>query len=68
MRVGYAGAGMLAMLPCQQYYQTFRTLGWMDKDMLGSISGSIPGKDGVTIFKKTKTTIIPLIKGCEPKT
>lgn len=66
--VGYAGAGMLAMLPCQQYYQTFVTLGWMDKDMLGSISGSIPGKDGVTIFKKTKTTIIPLIKGCEPKT
>jgi hypothetical protein len=66
--VGYAGAGMLAMLPCQQYYQTFLTLGWMDKDMLGSISGSIPGKDGLTIFKKTKTTIIPLIKGCEPKT
>jgi hypothetical protein len=66
--VGYAGAGMLAMLPCQQYYQTFLTLGWMDKDMLGSISGSISGKDGLTIFKKTKTTIIPLIKGCEPKT
>lgn len=65
--VGYAGAGMLAMLPCQQYYQTFLTLGWLDKDMLGSISGSIPGKDGVTIFKDTKTTIIPHIKGCEPK-
>lgn len=65
--IGYAGAGMLAMFPCQQYYQTFLTLAGMDKSMLGSISGSIPPKDGLTVFQDKKTTIIPLIKGCEPK-
>ena len=65
--VGYAGAGMLAMLPCQQYYQTFLTLAGVDKTMLGSISGSIPPKDGLTVFQDKKTTIIPPIKGCEPK-
>lgn len=64
--IGYAGAGMLAMIPCQQYYQTFLALAGMDKSMLGSISGSIPPKDGLTVFQDKKTTIIPLIKGCEP--
>jgi hypothetical protein len=65
--VGYAGAGLLAMFQCQQYYQTFLALAGMDKDMLGTISGSIPPKKGIQVFKKEKTTIIPLIKGCEPK-
>ena len=65
--VGYAGAGMLAMFPCQQYYQTFMTLASMDKDMLGSISGSIPPKKGIAVFQDKKTTLIPAIKGCEPK-
>ncbi len=65
--VGYAGAGSLAMFPCQQYYQTFLALAGMDKDMLGSISGSVPPKKGIQVFQKAKTTIIPLIKGCEPK-
>jgi hypothetical protein len=65
--VAYAGAGMLAMFPCQQYYQTFLTLAGMDKDMLGSISGSVPPKKDLTVFQDKKTTLIPAIKGCEPK-
>lgn len=65
--VGYAGAGMLAMFPCQQYYQTFMTVADIDKDLLGSISGSIPPKKGVVVFQDKKTTLIPAIKGCEPK-
>ncbi len=65
--VGYAGAGMLAMFPCQQYFQTFMTVADMDKDMLGSISGSIPPKKGIVVFQDKKTTLIPAIKGCEPK-
>ncbi len=65
--VAYAGAGMLAMFPCQQYYQTYLAQAGMDKDMLGTISGSQPPSDAVTLLKKQKTTIIPLIKGCEPQ-
>lgn len=65
--VAYAGSGMLAMLPCQQYYQTFTTVAGIDKTMLGAISGSVPPEKGLTIFNDSKTTIIPAIKGCEPK-
>lgn len=70
--VGYAGSGLMGVglmssVPCQQYYQTFMTLAGMDKDMLGSISGSTPPKKGAQVFQKTKTTLIPAIKGCEPK-
>ncbi len=65
--VGYAGAGMLAMLPCQQYYQTYVVNAGMDKDMLGSISGSIPPDKGLEVFKKTGVTAIPSIKGCYPQ-
>lgn len=62
-----AGAGSLAMLPCQQYYQTFLAQAGMDKSMLGSISGSVPPKGSIEVFKREKTTLIPAIKGCEPK-
>lgn len=70
--VGYAGSGLMGVglmssVPCQQYYQTFMTLAGMDKSMLGTISGSAPPKKGTQVFQKTKTTIIPAIKGCEPK-
>jgi len=70
--VGYAGSGLMGVglmssVPCQQYYQTFVTLAGMDKSMLGSISGSIPPKKGIQVFQNTKTTLIPAIKGCEPK-
>jgi len=65
--VAYAGAGSLAMLPCQQYYQTFVASAGVDKDMLGSASVAIPEDSGVQAFKKEKTTLIPAVKGCEPK-
>ena len=65
--VAYAGAGLLAMLPCQQYYQTYLAQAGIDKDLLGQISGLKPPDNGVTILKKEKTTVIPAIKGCEPK-
>ena len=64
--VAYAGAGLLAMLPCQQYYQTYVAQAGMDKDLLGQISGSKPPDKGITILNKGKTTVIPAIKGCEP--
>ena len=64
--VAYAGAGLLAMLPCQQYYQTYLAQAGIDKDLLGQTSLKPPDK-GVTILKKEKTTVIPAIKGCEPK-
>jgi hypothetical protein len=65
--VAYAGAGLLAMLPCQQYYQNYLVQAGIDKDMLGSISGSIPPDKGVEVYKKTGITAIPSIKGCYPK-
>jgi hypothetical protein len=65
--VSYAGAGMLAMLPCQQYYQNYLASAGMDKDMLGSISGSIPPENGVDVFKKDGVSAIPSIAGCYPK-
>lgn len=65
--VSYAGAGMLAMLPCQQYYQNYLASAGMDKDMLGSISGSIPPENGVEVFKKDGVSAIPSIAGCYPK-
>jgi hypothetical protein len=65
--VGYAGAGMMAMLPCQQYYQTYVVNANIDGDMLGSVSGSKPPDKDVEVFKKTGVTAIPSIKGCYPQ-
>ena len=65
--VAYAGAGLLAMLPCQQYYQTYLAQAGIDKKLLGQTSSLKPPDHGVTILKKEKTTVIPAIKGCEPK-
>lgn len=65
--IGYAGAGMMAMLPCQQYYQTYTVNANIDKDMLGSISGSVPPEKDVEVFKKTGVSAIPSIKGCYPQ-
>lgn len=65
--IGYAGAGMMAMLPCQQYYQTYTVNANIDKDMLGSISGSVPPDKDVEVFKKTGVSAIPSIKGCYPQ-
>lgn len=65
--VAYAGAGMMAMLPCQQYYQTYLVNANIDEDMLGEISGSKPPEDDVEVFKKTGVSAIPSIKGCYPQ-
>ena len=65
--VGYAGAGLLAMLPCQQYYQTYLANAGIDKDLLGQLSGTKPPERGLTLLNKGKTTVIPAIKGCEPR-
>jgi hypothetical protein len=64
--VGYAGAGMMAMLPCQQYYQTYLVQANIDEDMLGEVSGSKPPEDDLEVFKKTGISAIPSIKGCYP--
>jgi hypothetical protein len=64
--VGYAGAGMLAMLPCQQYYQTYLVNANIDEHMLGAVSGSKPPDKDIEVFKKTGVTAIPSIKGCYP--
>jgi hypothetical protein len=64
--VGYAGAGMLAMLPCQQYYQTYLVNANIDEHMLGAVSGSKPPDKDLEVFKKTGVTAIPSIKGCYP--
>jgi hypothetical protein len=64
--VGYAGAGVLAMLPCQQYYQTYLVYANIDEDMLGEVSGSKPPEKDLEVFKKTGVTAIPSIKGCYP--
>jgi hypothetical protein len=65
--VGYAGAGMLAMLPCQQYYQTYLVNANIDEHMLGAVSGSKPPDKDLEVFKKTGVTAIPSIKGCYPQ-
>jgi len=39
------------MLPCQHYHQTFLVQAGMDKSMLDSISGSVPPKDSIEVFK-----------------
>jgi len=64
---GLMGAGLLSPVPCQQYYQNYLVQAGIDKDMLGSISGSVPPKDGVEVFKKTGVSAIPAIQGCMPK-
>jgi hypothetical protein len=64
---GLLGTGLLSPVPCQQYYQTYLANAGMDKDMLGSISGSIPPDKGVDVFKKTGVSAIPSIQGCMPK-
>lgn len=65
---GLMGVGLMSSVPCQQYYQTYLVQAGIDKGMLGSISGSIPPDKGVEVFKGGKVTLIPPIKGCEPKT
>ncbi len=65
--VGYAGAGLMAMLPCQQYYQTYMVNANIDEHLLGEVSGSKPPDDDVEVFKKTGVTAIPSIKGCYPQ-
>jgi hypothetical protein len=64
---GSLGAGLLSPVPCQQYYQNYLVQAGIDKDMLGSISGSVPPEDGVEVFKKTGVSAIPAIQGCMPK-
>lgn len=64
---GLMGAGLLSPVPCQQYYQNYLVQAGIDKDMLGSISGSIPPDKGVEVFKKTGVSAIPSIQGCMPK-
>ncbi|MHB8540920.1 MAG: hypothetical protein ACYDCD_08275 [Candidatus Acidiferrales bacterium] len=64
---GLLGAGLLSPVPCQQYYQNYLVQAGIDKDMLGSISGSIPPDKGVEVFKKTGVSAIPSIQGCMPK-
>jgi len=64
---GLLGAGLLSPVPCQQYYLNFLAQAGMDKDMLGSISGSKPPDDGVEVFKKNGVIAIPSIKGCYPQ-
>ena len=64
---GLLGAGLLSPVPCQQYYQHYLVQAGIDKDMLGSISGSIPPEKGVEVFKKDGVSAIPAIQGCMPK-
>jgi hypothetical protein len=64
---GLLGAGLLSPVPCQQYYQNYLVQAGIDKDMLGSISGSVPPDDGVEVFKKDGVSAIPSIQGCMPK-
>ncbi|MHB8539977.1 MAG: hypothetical protein ACYDCD_03415 [Candidatus Acidiferrales bacterium] len=64
---GLLGRGLMSSVPCQQYYQNYVVQAGIDKDMLGSISGSIPPDKGVEVFKKTGITAIPSIKGCYPQ-
>ncbi|HLW80883.1 MAG TPA: hypothetical protein VKS20_02460 [Candidatus Acidoferrales bacterium] len=64
---GLMGAGLFSPVPCQQYYQNYLVQAGIDKDMLGSISGSIPPDKGVEVFKKTGVSAIPSIQGCMPK-
>lgn len=64
---GLMGAGLISPVPCQQYYQTYLVQAGIDKEMLGSISGSIPPDKGVEVFKKTGVSAIPSIQGCMPK-
>lgn len=64
---GLMGAGLISPVPCQQYYLHFLAQAGMDKDMLGSISGSIPPDKGLEVFKKDGVTAIPSIKGCYPQ-
>jgi hypothetical protein len=60
------GAGLISPVPCQQYYQNFLAQAKVDEDLLGN-STFKPDKDAIKIFEKQKTTLIPPIKGCEPK-
>lgn len=64
---GLMGAGLFSPVPCQQYYQNYLVQAGIDKDMLGTISGSIPPDKGVEVFKKTGVSAIPSIQGCMPK-
>ena len=64
---GLMGAGLLSPVPCQQYYQNYLVQAGIDKDMLGSISGSVPPDKGVEVFKKTGVSAIPSIQGCMPQ-
>ncbi len=64
---GLMGAGLFSPVPCQQYYQNYLVQAGIDKDMLGSISGSIPPDKGVEVFKKSGVSAIPSIQGCMPK-
>lgn len=64
---GLMGAGLFSPVPCQQYYQNYLVQAGIDKDMLGSISGSVPPDKGVEVFKKTGVSAIPSIQGCMPK-
>jgi len=64
---GLMGAGLFSPVPCQQYYQNYLVQAGIDKDMLGSISGSIPPDKGVEVFKKAGVSAIPSIQGCMPK-
>jgi hypothetical protein len=63
---GQMGAGLISPVPCQQYYQNFLAQAKVDEDLLGN-STFKPDKDAIKIFEKQKTTLIPPIKGCEPK-
>ncbi len=64
---GLLGAGLISPVPCQQYYLTFLAQANVDKDLLGNIQFAADKKDPVKVFEKEKTTLIPAIKGCEPK-
>jgi hypothetical protein len=64
---GMMGAGLVSPVPCQQYYQTFLAQAKVDKDLLGNATFVPDKKKAIEIFKKEKTTLIPPIKGCEPK-
>lgn len=65
--VAYAGAGLLALVPCQQYFQNYLVQAGIDRDMLGSISGSVPPEKGVVAYTSTPLKVIPNIQGCLPK-
>ena len=64
---GLMGVGLMSSVPCQQYYQHYMASAGMDKDMLGSLSGTKPPDKAVEVFKKDGITAIPSIKGCYPK-